>query len=190
MALVQVRLFLRFSRFTIRSFGIPFSPFCQRIISIYFRETIDLVGMILSKTDFSISRMYDEGEKSWRGQLFLVSSYLMSGPVLSVALVDKAGMGLGEQVRDKLVDTRQAVLDITRSTDVGGAHQALMRASSTVRHPYVDPINVVQAELLRRIRALDVRSDLSKEELEEKELLKDALIVSITGIAQGMRNSG
>jgi phosphoenolpyruvate carboxylase len=28
----------------------------------WFRETIDLVGMILSKTDFSISRMYDEGE--------------------------------------------------------------------------------------------------------------------------------
>lgn len=99
-------------------------------------------------------------------------------------------MGLGEQVRDKLVDTRQSVLDITRSTDVGGAHAALMRASSTVRHPYVDPINVCQAELLRRLRALDQRSDLSKEEKEEKELLKDALIVSITGIAQGLRNSG
>jgi len=106
------------------------------------------------------------------------------------ALVDKAGMGLGEQVRDKLVDTRQAVLDITRSTDVGGAHAALMRASSQVRHPYVDPINVVQAELLRRVRALDSRADLRDEEQEEKELLKDALIVSITGIAQGMRNSG
>jgi len=99
-------------------------------------------------------------------------------------------MGLGEQVREKLVGTRQAVLNITRSTDVGGSHQALMRASSTVRHPYVDPINVVQAELLRRLRALDARSDPSKEELEEKEILKDALIVSITGIAQGMRNSG
>lgn len=105
-------------------------------------------------------------------------------------MVDKAGAGLGEQVRNKLVDTRQSVLDITRSTDVGGAHAALMRASSTVRHPYVDPINVVQAELLRRLRALDQLSELSKEQKEEKELLKDALIVSITGIAQGLRNSG
>lgn len=109
---------------------------------------------------------------------------------LSAALVDKACMGVGEAVREKLVGTREAVLDITRSSDVAGAHSALMRASSTVRHPYVDPINVVQAELLRRLRALDARSDLSNEELEEKELLKDALIVSITGIAQGMRNSG
>lgn len=113
-------------------------------------------------------------------------------PQKIVALVDKAdGLpALGDQVRAKLVDTRQAVLNITRSTDVGGAHTALMRASSTVRHPYVDPINVVQAELLMRLRALEKRDDLSDTEQEEKEILKDALIVSITGIAQGMRNSG
>ena len=30
----------------------------------------------------------------------------MAGPSLSLALVDKTGMGLGEQVRDKLVGTR------------------------------------------------------------------------------------
>ena len=105
-------------------------------------------------------------------------------------LVDKEGRVLGEKVRGKLVDTRQSVLTITRSKDVGGAHAALVRASSTVRHPYVDPINVVQAELLKRLRALDLRNNLSEEEMEEKELLKDALIVSITGIAQGLRNSG
>jgi phosphoenolpyruvate carboxylase len=98
--------------------------------------------------------------------------------------------GLGEQVREKLVETRQAVRDITQSTDVGGSHQALIRASSTVRHPYVDPINVVQAELLKRLRTLENRTDLSDDEEEQKEILKDALIVSITGIAQGMRNSG
>jgi phosphoenolpyruvate carboxylase len=97
---------------------------------------------------------------------------------------------LGKQVRDKLVETRQAVLNVTQSTYVGGSHQQLIRASSTVRHPYVDPINVVQAELLKRIRTLDKRTDLSDEEKEQKEILKDALIVSITGIAQGLRNSG
>jgi phosphoenolpyruvate carboxylase len=121
---------------------------------------------------------------------FDVSTACSHTSIPITVLVDKEGMELGEQVRDKLVNTRQAVLDITRSTDVGGAHAALMRASSQVRHPYVDPINCVQAELLRRIRAFDARSDLSKEEEEEKELLKDALIVSITGIAQGLRNSG
>ena len=67
---------------------------------------------------------------------------------------------------------------------------ALLRASSQIRHPYVDPVNVVQAELLKRLRGLDKRNDLGADELEQKEILKDALIVSITGVAQGMRNSG
>ena len=134
----------------------------------WFRETIDLISMIVSKTDFSISKNYD------------------------VQLVDKTGdlMRLGEEVRSKLVETRQGVLDVTKSKDVGGAHVALLRASSTIRHPYVDPVNVIQAELLKRFRAMDKRDDLSPEEQEQKEILKDALIVSINSIAQGMRNSG
>ena len=97
---------------------------------------------------------------------------------------------MGREVREKLVQTRQAVLDVTQSKDVGGSHMALLRASSQIRHPYVDPVNVVQAELLKRLRGLDKRNDLGADELEQKEILKDALIVSITGVAQGMRNSG
>jgi phosphoenolpyruvate carboxylase len=50
---------------------------------------------------------------------------------------------------------------------------------------------VVQAEVLKRARALDKKGDdLSDKERKQKETLKDALIVSITGIAEGMRNSG
>lgn len=135
----------------------------------WFRETIDLICMIVSKTDFSISKNYD------------------------TQLVDPTGgelLRLGEEVRNKLVATRQSMLDVTQSQDVAGAHVALLRASSTIRHPYVDPLNVIQAELLKRIRNMDARDDLSPAEVEEHELLKDALIVSINGIAQGMRNSG
>ena len=134
----------------------------------WFRETVDLISMIVSKTDFSISKNYD------------------------VQLVDKTGdlMRLGEEVREKLVETRQAVLDITKSEDVGGAHVALLRASSQIRHPYVDPVNVIQAELLKRYRAMDAKENLTPAEEEEKQLIKDALVMSINGIAQGMLNSG
>lgn len=135
----------------------------------WFRETIDLIAMILSKTDFSISANYDK------------------------QLVDKTPelMSLGEEVRAKLVQTRQAVLDVTQSTDVAGAHVALLRASSTIRHPYVDPINIVQAELLKRLRSLEKKGDeLLPEDVDLKETLKDALVISITGVAEGMRNSG
>lgn len=134
----------------------------------WFRELTDLIAMIVSKTDFSISKNYDE------------------------QLVDKTGgdlMKLGEEVREKLVQTRQSILDITQSKDVAGVHVALQRASSLIRHPYVDPLNVIQAELLKRLRTLNQR-ELTPEEEEEKEILQDALVISINGIAQGMRNSG
>ena len=135
----------------------------------WFRELIDLIAMILSKTDFSIAQNYDD------------------------QLVDKTGdlMKLGGEVRDKLVQTRQAILDVTQSKDVAGVHVALQRASSVIRHPYVDPVNVIQAELLKRLRAIEKKGDnLPPAEAEESEVLKDALKISINGIAQGMKNSG
>jgi phosphoenolpyruvate carboxylase len=135
----------------------------------WFRENIDLIAMILSKTDFSISENYDR------------------------QLVDNTPelMDLGNEVRGKLVQTRQAVLDVTQSTDVAGAHVALLRASSSIRHPYVDPINIVQAELLKRLRKLEKeRESDAFQEAELKQTLQDALVISITGVAEGMRNSG
>ena len=134
----------------------------------WFRELIDLIAMIASKTDFSISKNYDE------------------------QLVDKEGgiMKLGEEVREKMVETRQSILDVTQSQDVAGVHVALQRASSMIRHPYVDPLNVIQAELLKRLREVNKRSNLSAEEEEETSVLQNAVIISINGIAQGMRNSG
>lgn len=133
----------------------------------WFRELIDLIAMIVSKTDFSISKNYDDQlVKSEESKL------------------------LGEEVRQKLVQTRQSVLDVTKSQKVAGIHVALQRASNSIRSPYVDPLNVIQAELMRRFRELDVRDNLSPEEEEEKQTLQDALIISINGIAQGMRNSG
>merc|ERR1711957_187653 len=135
----------------------------------WFRELIDLISMIVSKTDFSVSKNYDDQ---------LVSS--------------EETKKLGVEVREKLVQTRQSILDITQSESVSGHHVALQRASNSIRAPYVDPLNVIQAELMKRFRALDQREDesLTTEEEIEKQTLQDALIVSINGISSGMRNSG
>jgi phosphoenolpyruvate carboxylase len=124
--------------------------------------------MILSKTDYSIATNYD------------------------TQLVDPQGglLELGEEVRSKLVQTRLAVLNITESKDYAGAHVALMRASNVIRFPFLDPVNVCQAEILKRLRALNNQDRLSEAELDEKYVLGDALILSISGIAQGLRNSG
>jgi len=124
--------------------------------------------MLISKTDFSITKNYDD------------------------LLVDPSLMSLGEEVRQKLVETRQAVIDVSGATEISGPHIQLMRASSTIRNPYVDSINLVQAEILKVLRSMpeDDSPALSPELKEIKRLREDALKLSIKGIAQGMRNSG
>jgi phosphoenolpyruvate carboxylase len=59
------------------------------------------------------------------------------------------------------------------------ADNPVLRRSITVRNPYVDPINLVQVELLRRLRRAD-----------GDERLRRAFLVTVNGIAAGMRNTG
>jgi phosphoenolpyruvate carboxylase len=126
----------------------------------WFRETIDLIAAMLAKTDFSVALNYD------------------------TQLVEKEG-GLkefGQELRRKLLQTRQAVLNVS---------QADPRSMSLIHDPYLAPIHVVQAELLKRFRSLDAKGEkMSQKEVEQKDILKDALITSIKGIVEGMRNSG
>ena len=58
--------------------------------------------------------------------------------------------------------------------------EPLLRQSLSVRKPYVDPLNYLQAELLKRYRS----SDAISPDLER------ALKVTMAGIAAGMRNTG
>jgi len=55
----------------------------------------------------------------------------------------------------------------------------VLRRSIDVRNPYVDPINLVQVELLRRLRGRNADPSLF-----------DAFVVTVNGIAAGMRNTG
>jgi phosphoenolpyruvate carboxylase len=38
-------------------------------------------------------------------------------------------MSLGDEMRDKLVETRQAVIDVSGAKEISGPHVQLMRAS-------------------------------------------------------------
>jgi phosphoenolpyruvate carboxylase len=51
-----------------------------------------------------------------------------------------------------------------------------------VRNPYIDPMNYVQVALLRRLRA--------NPQAEDAEALRDAVLLSVNGIAAGLRNTG
>jgi phosphoenolpyruvate carboxylase len=63
------------------------------------------------------------------------------------------------------------------------ASEPRLKRSIEVRNPYVDPIHIVQVALLRRSRATPADSP-------ERPHLERALLLSIQGIAAGLRNTG
>jgi phosphoenolpyruvate carboxylase len=119
----------------------------------FLRATLDQIEMVLAKTEPDIAAHYD--------------ALLAPAPLAS----------LGESLRQRCRSTLTAVLEV-----LGHRHlleeDPVLRRSIAVRNPYVDPLNVLQAELLRRLRTKD------------DERLVDALRVTINGIAAGMRNTG
>ena len=95
-------------------------------------------------------------------------------------LVPEALRPLGAALRAELEQVTDAVRRLTGHARLL-EHNAVLRRSIDVRNPYVDPINFVQVELLARLRAAEGR--------EDRRLL-DGLLITVNGIAAGMRNTG
>jgi phosphoenolpyruvate carboxylase len=130
----------------------------DRLVRMYrdwpqFQSSIGLIEMVLAKADPRIAAEYDR------------------------RLVPQDLQPLGAELRSRLGRAMRGVLDIT-------GHGALLedtpviRRSIDVRNPYVDPLNLVQIELLRRARE------------GPDPHVRTALLVTVNGIAAGMRNAG
>jgi len=70
------------------------------------------------------------------------------------------------------------VLDVAGHRELVETNRVLRRSIDT-RNPYVDPINVVQIELVKRLRESPDRPELRR-----------AFAITVNGIAAGMRNTG
>lgn len=68
--------------------------------------------------------------------------------------------------------------------------EPLLRESIALRNPYIDPLNILQAELLRRVRAAGPRDGDAEGKGDTDPELVEALLVTINGIAAGLRNTG
>jgi phosphoenolpyruvate carboxylase len=119
----------------------------------FFKSTLDLIEMTLAKADARIAAQYDR----------LVPAELRL---------------LGSELRARLARASEHVLAVTGHRELLETNPVLRR-SIDVRNPYVDPINLVQVALLRRLRTSG--ADL---------LLHHAFVVTVNGIAAGMRNTG
>jgi phosphoenolpyruvate carboxylase len=120
----------------------------------HFRSSIDLIEMVLAKADARIAAEYDR------------------------RLVPPELQPLGARLRDRLARAIRAILDVTGHRVLVESNPVLRR-SIDVRNPYVDPINLVQIEVVRRLRQGD-----------HDPRLRDAFVVTVNGIAAGMRNTG
>lgn len=90
---------------------------------------------------------------------------------------------LGKQLRDQLAADIKVVLDIANDSHLM-ADLPWIAESITLRNIYTDPLNVLQAELLSRSRLSDEKGETPDARVEQ------ALMVTIAGIAAGMRNTG
>ena len=122
----------------------------------FFRTRIDMLEMVLAKADADIARLYDE------------------------RLVQPDLLPLGAHLRDLLSQACAVVLGLT------GQSQLLAHSPDTLefirlRNTYLDPLHLLQAELLARSR---------QQEVAQGSPVEQALLVSVAGIAAGLRNTG
>jgi len=97
-------------------------------------------------------------------------------------LVGKELWPLGQQLRDQLASDIKVILAISNDDHLM-EDLPWIAESIALRNVYTDPLNVLQAELLHRSRELekDGKQDANVEQ---------ALMVTIAGVAAGMRNTG
>jgi phosphoenolpyruvate carboxylase len=121
----------------------------------FFRTTLSNMDMVLSKSDLAIASRYAE----------LVTD-------------TELGRRIFDRVRREWQASVDAVLAIMRQQTLLETNPLLARSIRN-RFPYIDPLNHVQIELLRRHRAGDTAPEVVQ-----------GIHLSINGIAAGLRNSG
>jgi phosphoenolpyruvate carboxylase len=121
----------------------------------FFRATVDNLEMVLSKSDMGIAARY----------LTLVEDQAL-------------GEALFGRIRDMWLATQDSLLTVTGQTRLLEKHP-LLDASIRLRLPYIEPLNLLQVELLKRHRAGE--SDPG---------VREGIQLSINAIATALRNSG
>ncbi len=121
----------------------------------FFKSLLSNMDMVLAKSDLAIASRYAElvGDVELRERIF-------------------------SQIRHEWELTKKHLLAILEQDDFL-ADNPLLKRSLQLRSPYMDPLNHLQVELLKRHRAG-----------ETDERVARGIHLSINGVASGLRNSG
>jgi phosphoenolpyruvate carboxylase len=126
----------------------------------FFRALIDNAEMSLLKADMGIAALY---------------SHLVPDRDLADRIF--------ERIMAEFERTQAAILQVTGHQELLEGEPVIQR-SVQLRNPYVDPLNYIQVELLRRLRVLP------DPDTAHAEALREAIELTINGIASGLRNTG
>jgi phosphoenolpyruvate carboxylase len=126
----------------------------------FFRALTDNAEMSLLKADLGIARLYSE----------LAPDQGLAATIFAV-------------VESEYARTREAVLEATGHVELMDGDPVIQR-SIQLRNPYVDPLNYLQVEMLRRLRGLDDPDGA------EAERCREVIVLTVNGIAAGLRNTG
>ncbi|MEX0899393.1 MAG: phosphoenolpyruvate carboxylase [Gammaproteobacteria bacterium] len=120
----------------------------------FFRALIDDAAMVLAKADLAIASRY-------------------------AALAPASMRGVYDDAALEFERTRSAILDLKGHAGLLD-DDAVLQRSIGLRNPYVDPISLIQVDLLHRWR----------ETGRDDDALFAALVASVNGIARGLQNTG
>lgn len=125
----------------------------------FFQTLLDNAQLTMRKADMSIARVY---------------SSLVADETLRARIQ--------RQLEQEYVRTEQAILTITRQRQLLSREPVLLK-SIQLRNPYVDPLNYIQVEMLRRLRAGTATKS-------EEEALRAVVELTINGVSGGLKNTG
>jgi phosphoenolpyruvate carboxylase len=125
-----------------------------------FKALLDNAEMSLLKADMEIAALY-----------------------VSLMPDQDLAQGIFASIRAEYERTCQAVLTITGHASLLEA-EPVTQTTIHLRNPYVDPLNYLQVEMLRRLRALP------DPDSGEANALREVVVLTINGIAAGLRNTG
>ena len=120
-----------------------------------FIDLIRNVEMAVAKADMGIARLY-----------------------ASLATDEPMRERVFSKMQDEFNRTERMLLEVTRQKELLQTNTVLAR-SIRLRNPYVDPMHLIQVDLLRRKRAGDTTDEIHR-----------ALAGTINGISAGLRNTG
>ncbi len=126
----------------------------------YFQALLDNAELSLVKADMRLARLYSQ-----------------------LAPDQKSARQIFERVREEYRRTEEGVLAINGDSRLLERRPEVLR-SVDIRVPTIASLNLIQLEALRRLRALD------QPESPEADEIREVILLTISGIASGLRNTG